>query len=198
MHPFLFYGLNTQPKLRYIPLLLGGLSVSESIEDIVNNARNIQSGVPFRTDFERENFLFNTVEGPRLLLVLCQDIEQLNQVYENCRFDWEKKQVADEMAIIGEKIKELQEQYGPDIARAVEDDEPNYWAETLARRAAVETLTQKMTHDNMADMLNLPLAVYEAAVTKCQTYLNVVSKTTRAAERKANMAARPDVDVDEE
>lgn len=172
--------------------------MSNSAEDIVNSTRGIQSGVPFRTNFERENFLFNTVEGPRLILVLCQDIEQLNQLYENCRFDWEKKQILDEMIIVNSKIKELLEQYGDNVAQAVEDDEPNYWAETLARRAAIETLTQKMTHDNMADMLNLPLQVYESSVTKCQTYLNVVSKTTRAAERKANMASRPEVDADEE
>ena len=172
--------------------------MSNSAEDIVNNARNIQAGMPFRTDFERENFLFNTVEGPRLILVLCQDLEQLNSVYENCRFDWEKKQVLDEMTIVNNKVKELQEQYGTDIARVVEEDEPNYWAESMARRAAIEALTQKMTHDTMADMLNLPLPIYEAAVTKCQTYINVVSKTTRAAERKSNMAARPEVDDDEE
>jgi hypothetical protein len=119
-------------------------------------------------------------------------------VYENCRFDWEKKQVLDEMTIVNNKVKELQEQYGTDIARVVEEDEPNYWAESMARRAAIEALTQKMTHDTMADMLNLPLPIYEAAVTKCQTYINVVSKTTRAAERKANMASRPEVDDDEE
>ena len=94
--------------------------MSNSAEDIVNNARNIQAGMPFRTDFERENFLFNTVEGPRLILVLCQDLEQLNSVYENCRFDWEKKQVLDEMTIVNNKVKELQEQYGTDIARVVE------------------------------------------------------------------------------
>jgi hypothetical protein len=46
-------------------------------------------------------------------------------------------------------------------------------------------------------MLNLPLPIYEAAITKCQTYLNVISKTTRAAERKANAASR-DSESDEE
>ncbi len=171
--------------------------MTNSAEDIVNNARTIQSRVPFRTNFERENFLFNTVEGPRLLLVLCQDIEQLNNVYENCRFDWEKTQVLNEMEIVNAKIQELQEQFGDDIAQAIEDDEPNHWAETMARLAAIEALTQRMTHDTMADMLNLPLPVYETAITKCQTYLNVVSKTTRAAERKANIASRTEPDIDE-
>lgn len=169
-----------------------------SAQDLVEKAYEIQAQMPFRTEFERENFLFNTVEGPRLILVLCQDLDQLFQYHENCRFDWERAAVVKEMEIISNKIDELKREFGDNIAEAVENDEPNYWAETLARRAAIETLTQKMTHDNMAEMLNLPLPVYEAAVTKCQTYLNVVSKTTRAAERKANIASRSEVDADEE
>lgn len=171
--------------------------MSDQVEDIVNSARGIQARMPFRTNFERENFLLNTVEGPRLILILCQDIEQLNTYYENCRFDWEKQQVLAEMVIINAKIQELIEEYGEDIAQAVEEAEPTYWAETFARNSAVEALTQKMTHDNMADMLNLPLPIYEAAITKCQAYLNVITKTTRAAERKANAASR-DSDSDEE
>lgn len=169
-----------------------------SAQDFVEKAYQIQAQMPFRTEFERENFLFNTVEGPRLILVLCQDLDQLFQYHENCRFDWERAAVEKEMEIVWAKIEELKREFGENVAEAVEKDEENYWSETLARRAAIETLTQKMTHDNMAEMLNLPLAVYESAVTKCQTYLNVVAKTTRAAERKANIAARGEVDADEE
>ena len=47
----------------------------------------------------------------------------------------------------------------------------------------------------MSDMLNLPLEIYEQTIMKTQTYLNVVNKTTRVAERTANRRAQ---DNDEE
>jgi hypothetical protein len=78
---------------------------------------------------------------------------------------------------------------------ALEEAEPEYWSETLSRRAAVEALSNKQSTANMSDMLNLPLEVYEQTIMKTQTYLNVVNKTTRVAERTANRRAQ---DEDEE
>lgn len=156
--------------------------------DIINAVRSIQAKIPYRTKFERENFLFNRVEGPRLITVLCEDINQLYTQYNNCLYDWQKEQIQEEMNIVKAKLDELIAEYGSNVASAIEDAEPAYWEETLARRGVVEALIQKVSYDNMANMLQLPVPNYESAITKCQTYLNSISKTTRAAERKANLA----------
>jgi hypothetical protein len=175
--------------------------MSKSAEDIMGEIRGIQSGIPFRTKFERDNFLYNEAEGPRLVLLLCQDIDQLFNHYEtSCRSDWEKQAVINEMVIVQDKINNLLEDIGKDnLVEALEEAEPEYWAETLSRRAAVEALSNKMTSANMNDMLNLPLNVYENTIIKTQTYLNVVNKTTRGAERVANKKAEisPDQSSDD-
>ena len=156
--------------------------------DIISAVHSIQTKIPYRTQFERENFLFNRVEGPRLILVLCEDLNNLYSVYENSTHDWQKTQIQEEMTIVKAKLDELIAEHGSDVAAAIESAEPAYWEETFARRGVVEALIQKVSYDNMANMLQLPMQNYEAAITKCQTYLNSISKTTRAAERKANLA----------
>lgn len=167
-----------------------GGTMTKSAESIINEVYNIQSNVPFRTNFERENFVYNEAEGPRLVLILCRDLTQLFHHHENCESDWEKEAVVKEMNIVQDKLNETLEEIGannPDeFINALEEAEPEYWSEALSRRAAVEALASKMTTDNMSDMLNLPLEVYEQTIMKTQTYLNVVNKTTRNAERMAN------------
>tara|TARA_B100002019_G_C21234063_1_gene581734 strand:+ start:167 stop:691 length:525 start_codon:yes stop_codon:yes gene_type:complete len=164
--------------------------MTKSAEEIMNDVWEIQSEVPFRTKFERENFVYNDAEGPRLVLILCQDLTQLYQHQIQCGSEWEKQAVIKEMNIVLEKLNEVMGELGVSdpkaFVEALEEAEPDYWSETLSRRAAVEALASKMSTDNMSDMLNLPLEVYEQTIQKCQTYLNVVNKTTRQAERVAN------------
>jgi thioredoxin-like negative regulator of GroEL len=40
----------------------------------------------------------------------------------------------------------------------------------------------------MGQMLKLPAELYEETIGKCQSFLNVINKVTRIAERKANLA----------
>jgi len=171
--------------------------MTKSAEDIIKTIHGIQAAVPFRTNFERENFVYNEAEGPRLVLILCHDVNKLYQHYDtNCQTDWEKEACAKEMNIVQEKINEVMAELGlntpEEFVNALEEAEPEYWSETLSRRAAVEALSAKMTTDNMSDMLNLPLEIYEETIMKTQTYLNVVNKTTRGAERTANRRAQDD------
>lgn len=169
--------------------------MTKSAESIINEVRNVQSGVPFRTSFERENFVYNEAEGPRLVLLLCQDLTQLFNHHETaCQSEWEKEAVLKEMNIVQNKLNEVMEELGvtnpEEFVDALEQAEPEYWSETLSRRAAVEALSNKHSTANMSDMLNLPLEVYEQTIMKTQTYLNVVNKTTRVAERTANRRAQ--------
>lgn len=159
--------------------------------EILNNTRGVLKQVPFRTDFERENFLYGSHTGPRLLVALCQDIEFLNGEYNRVANDWEKESILQEMNIINAKIVELQQSVGPDVKKAIEDTEPQFWVEELARTAAIEALCQKVSTENMSQMLKLPAELYEETITKCQTFLNIINKTTRLAERKANTASVP-------
>lgn len=159
--------------------------------EILNNARGVLKQVPFRTTFERENFLYGSHSGPRLLVALCQDIEFLNGEYNRVANDWEKASVLEEMNIINAKIVELQQDIGSDVKKAIEEGEAQFWVEELARKAAIEALCQTVTADNMGQMLKLPAELYEETITKCQTFLNVINKTTRLAERKANTANVP-------
>jgi hypothetical protein len=163
--------------------------------EILNNTRAVLKQVPFRTNFERENFVYSVASGPRLLVSLCQEMEFLNSELEKATTDWQKQIVLDEMNIINGRIAELKEEIGTDIAGAVEEAEPQFWVEELARKAAVEALTQNVTTENMAQMLKLPAELYEQTISRCQTFLNVINKTTRIAERKANLA---NVDTSEE
>lgn len=163
--------------------------------EILNNTRAVLKQVPFRTNFERENFVYSVASGPRLLVSLCQEMEFLNSELEKATTDWQKQIVLNEMNIINGRIAELQTEIGTDIATAVEEAEPQFWVEELARKAAVEALTQNVTTENMAQMLKLPAELYEQTISRCQTFLNVINKTTRIAERKANLA---NVDTSEE
>lgn len=163
--------------------------------EILNNTRAVLKQVPFRTNFERENFVYSVASGPRLLVSLCQEMEFLNSELEKATTDWQKQIVLNEMNIINGRIAELQAEIGTDIATAVEEAEPQFWVEELARKAAVEALTQNVTTENMAQMLKLPAELYEQTISRCQTFLNVINKTTRLAERKANLA---NVDTSEE
>ena len=156
--------------------------------EILNNTRAVLKQVPFRTNFERENFVYSVASGPRLLVSLCQEIEFLNSELDKAATDWQKQTVLTEMNIINGRIAELQAEIGTDVAKAVEDAEPQFWVEELARKAAIEALTQSVSVENMAQMLKLPAELYEQTISRCQTFLNVINKTTRLAERKANVA----------
>jgi hypothetical protein len=156
--------------------------------EILANTRTVLKQVPFRTTFERENFVYSVANGPRLLVSLCQETEFLNSEYEKAKSDWEKENILKEMNIINARIAELQAEVGTDVAAAIEEAEPQFWVEELARKAAIEALTQNVTTENMAQMLKLPAELYEKTISRCQTFLNVINKTTRMAERKANLA----------
>lgn len=159
--------------------------------EILHNARTVLKQVPYRTNFERENFLFSNQSGPRFLVALCRDIEFLNAEYAKSVADWQRDAILAEMNIIAAKIAEVQESIGGNIANAIEEAEAEYWVEELSRRAAIEALVQKTTAENMAQLLKLPAEHYEEAITKCQHFLNVIGKVTRHAERKANLANVP-------
>jgi hypothetical protein len=161
-----------------------------SQNEILHNTRGVLQQVPYRTTFERENFLFSSATGPRLMVTLCHDIEFLNGEYNKASTDWDKTALLDEMNKVNNKIKELQADLGADIAQAIEEAEPQYWVEELARKAAIEALCQSVTTENMGQMLKLPAELYEETITKCQSFLNVINKTTRLAERKANIGNR--------
>jgi hypothetical protein len=156
--------------------------------EILNGTRVLLKQVPFRTNFERENFVYGVTTGPRLLVSLCQEMEFLNEQYNEAKLDWIKENVLTEMNIINDKIKEIKDELGiTDLAKAIEEAESAYWVEELAKRAAVEAICQKVSVENMTQMLKLPSELYEESITRCQTFLNVINKTTRIAERKANV-----------
>jgi hypothetical protein len=165
--------------------------VSLQQNQILHNARHILKQVPYRTTFERENFLFSNQTGPKFLVALCRDIEFLNHEYNKVTTDWEKEAILKEMNIIATKISEVQQEVGENVTQAIEDAEPEFWVEELSRRAAIEALVQKTTHENMSQMLKLPADLYEDAITKCQHFLNIIAKVTRQAERKANLSNVP-------
>jgi len=156
--------------------------------EILNNTRSVLQQVPFRTTFERENFVYSVANGPRLLVTLCQEMEFLNSEYEKAVLDWQKQVVLAEMNIINARIAELQAEVGTNVTTALEEAEPQFWVEELARKAAIEALTQHVSVENMAQMLKLPAELYEQTISRCQTFLNVINKTTRLAERKSNLA----------
>lgn len=159
--------------------------------EILNNTRSVLKKVPFRTTFERENFVYGVATGPRLLVSLCQDMEFLNSELEKASADWQRDIVLAEMNIINSRIQELQAEIGENVTTAIEEAEPQFWVEELARKAAIEALTQSVSVENMSQMLKLPAELYEETISRCQTFLNVINKTTRTAERKANLANVP-------
>lgn len=156
--------------------------------EILAKSRSLLGQTPYRTTFERENFVYGNLTGPRLLIELCKEIERLNSLLDYSKQEWERSAILTEMDIISNKIDEVQAEVGTDVAKALEDAEGEYWVGELARKAAVEAICQAVTTENMGQMLKLPAELYEEAITRCQTFLNVINKTTRLAERKANVA----------
>lgn len=162
-------------------------TTNKSAADILTAAVNILKTVPYRTDYERENFLFgNLPPGPRLLLLLCNEINRLYSEYSTVIEDWERIVIEKEMNIINNKIEQTKLLIGEDFNNELEKAEPKHWIEELAKRASIEALVQKITYENMSTMLKLSPTEYEEAITKCQVYLNAINKVTRGAERKAN------------
>jgi hypothetical protein len=159
--------------------------------EILNNTRSVLKKVPFRTNFERDNFVYGVATGPRLLVSLCQEIEFLNSEHDKAMSDWQRDSILTEMNIINGRIAELQAEIGENITTAIEEAEPQFWVEELARKAAIEALTQSVSVENMGQMLKLPAELYEQTISRCQTFLNVINKTTRTAERQANLANVP-------
>jgi hypothetical protein len=160
-----------------------------SQSEILAKTTNLLKQVPYRTTFERDNFLLGTLSGPRLLVELCHEIEKLTVEYNSNTQDWKKEIVLEEMNIINAKIDDILTEIGTtDIRKALEDAEPDHWVELLARRASIEALCQEVTPQNMSDMLKLPAELYESSITKTQQFLNIINKTTRIAERKANIS----------
>ena len=160
--------------------------------EILANTRSVLKQVPFRTNFERDNFVYGVATGPRLLVSLCQEIEFLNSEHDKAMSDWQRDSILTEMNIINGRIAELQAEIGENVTTAIEEAEPQFWVEELARKAAIEALTQSVSVENMGQMLKLPAELYEQTISRCQTFLNVINKTTRLAERKANLANVPD------
>ncbi len=156
--------------------------------EILAKSRKFLSQVPYRTTFERENFLYGNLSGPRLLIAICKEIENLNSLLDVSKQEWERTSILNEMNILSEKADEVQKEIGKNIAKELETAEPEFWVGELARKAAVEALCQTVTTENMGQMLKLPAELYEESITRCQTFLNVINKTTRLAERKANVA----------
>lgn len=165
--------------------------MSLSQNEILAKAVDLLKQVPYRTNFERENFLFSTTNGPRLLVELCKEIQRLNNEYTAESSDWKKEIILEEMNLISARVDEIVVETGTDIRAELEKGEPDHWVETLARHASVEALCQEVTPENMSTMLKLPAELYEDAITKTQQYLNVINKTTRMAERKANISNIP-------
>ena len=145
--------------------------MSLTSDQIIANSRSLLAQVPFRTTFERENFLFNSLSGPRLLVALCQDIENLNEVYTGSPSAIERTAVLEEMNIISAKIAELTQEIVTDVRTALENAEAEFWVETLARKAATEALAQQFTFANMEQMLQMPAELYEETIVKCQSFL---------------------------
>jgi hypothetical protein len=162
--------------------------VSLTQNEILNNTRAVLKQVPFRTNFERDNFVYGVATGPRLLVSLCQEMEFLNNEADKATNDWSRDAIIEEMNTINAKIAELQAEIGSNVRTALEAAEPAFWVDDLAKKAAVEAICQAVTVANMDQMLKLPAELYEDTIVKCQTFLNVINKTTRQAERKANVS----------
>jgi hypothetical protein len=169
--------------------------MAKTQNEILVEARSVLSQVPFRTKFERENFLYGAFTGPRLLVALCKEIEVLNGMHNASVLDYEKDSILEEMNILAARAEEIRQELGTNVKQAIEDAEAGYWVEEMARRSAVEAICQAVTTETMDQMLKLPSELYEETITKCQTFLNVINKTTRLAERKANVS---NIKTDEE
>ena len=149
----------------------------------------ILENVPFRTEFERENFLLNKTSGPRLLVAIGEEIASLEVRLNSTVPSFLQTRIKREIEVLTSKFNELAQELGAtasNIAELLEENEADYYADKLAKIAAVETLVQETSVENMDLMLNLPVEVFEKAIFKCQSYINVVGKTTREQERKAN------------
>ena len=46
--------------------------------EILAQTRSLLGQAPYRTAFERENFVYGNLSGPRLLIELCKEVERLN------------------------------------------------------------------------------------------------------------------------
>jgi hypothetical protein len=120
--------------------------------EILFSTRNLLKQVPYRTTFERENFLFNSQGGPRLLVTLCQDIEFLNSEYLKVSNDWEKEAILAEMNAVNAKIVELKEHLSKSI-KTIQDPATKIKVGEIAKQLVELDKTSKVNDDHLVDLM---------------------------------------------
>lgn len=159
-----------------------------------NTLADIIGSCPYTTDFskfEQENFLSPSSAGyPRFIIGLINryrkidsDLEKESRTFErNCLLE-EKSKIT--LFLSTQDVTKVE-----NAIKNWEDVEPEYWADTLGKIAAIEILTYgKTTYDTMMKMVKLPENLYIKSTQLCVKLANKVKETTVAAEEQIGLTA---------
>lgn len=161
-----------------------------------DNLKNLIESCPFTVNYgEFEQESFGSFSSPGYARHVIGLINQLRKIesdlnHESRRF--ERSVLIEEKEKI---IKLLEKQDAAKLKNAVtnwQQSEPDYWADTLGKMAAIEILSHgQTTYNTMMKMAKLPEDLYVKATQICVRLANTIKETTVKAEMEIGVTAEP-------
>jgi len=155
--------------------------------DISKLLKNVPIG---RSQYEFDNFVIGSSNAAarqvRALLIEKEEAErqlaQLTDVPETSRYaDMIKK----ELSQIDEFLGQFDEEQIASVLSNFEDEEGDYWAETLGKAAAIDVLTNdKVSTETLGKLALLPIEDFKTSVEVTNKIIQYIRQTTAQLEKE--------------
>lgn len=155
--------------------------------DINKLLKNIPIG---RSQYEFDNFVIGSSNSAarqvRALLVDKEEYErQLSQLATSTEESRYVDSIKKELSQIDEFLGQFDEEQIASVLSNFEDEEGEYWAETLGKAAAVDVLTNdKVSSETLAKLALLPIEDFKTSVEVTNKIIQYIRQTTAQLEKE--------------
>ena len=155
--------------------------------DINKLLKNIPIG---RSQYEFDNFIIGSSNSAarqvRALLLEKEEAErQLAQLADHSDTTRYADTLKKELSQIDEFLGQFDEEQIAAVLSNFEDEEGDYWAETLGKAAAIEVLTiDKVSPETLARLALLPIEDYKTSVEFTNRIIQYIKQTTAQLEKE--------------
>jgi hypothetical protein len=151
-----------------------------------------------RSDFEFEMFFLGQYPTPaRQLIAVMEEMEKYATIIQTLQSGVEsthsegitKWRKIDKANKIYNQLNDWYQKFTPteraEILKNFENEEPEYWANVLGRRTALEVLSQKQASvETMDQMIKLPRELFETATAVCNDYIQMITDVIKNVEER--------------
>lgn len=155
--------------------------------DITKLLKNIPIG---RSQYEFDNFIIggsnSAARQVRALLVEKEECErQLAQIANSLESSRYADAMQKELSQIDEFLGQFDEEQIASVLSNFEDEEGDYWAETLGKAAAIEVLTNdKVSTETLGRLALLPIEDFKTSVEVTNKIIQYIRQTTAQLEKE--------------